>query len=259
MKPSRERERKRQYLLAVKKSKAKDNSLPNKEPSAPAAINVPALDVFEIKLSQLNLSDGGNSDANRIQTDMRLPVELWKDIFAMASTIPGKDEFSTQSSAYISMACDGTDSEAVPSFSEQTQLIKTRLNIVQVCKYWYSIGIQSLWSHLRLFIHRGMSLKTCVELQKTLQTRPQLGSFVTRLTILAFAYRNLGWVSESVKQILKCTPNLRTLDCPPFSTGKPYYSSNRNRTRVCDRSVSALETAFTPAALHHQPIFNGMV
>jgi hypothetical protein len=216
IKPSRERERMRKYHASKKKA-GNDKNQTAPDLSIPTSSSFPGLDVFDFRLTQLALFDTLNQEASnssQISVERRLPVEIWRHIFALATLIAGKDEFSTQSASYNPMFCDKVDTITSPSPEEQSQIIKTRFNIVRVCKYWYFIGVQSLWSHLRLVIHRSSSRETSITLLESLQKAPVVASYVIRFTVVTITNRNPSWLSEDVRGILSRLPKLKIMDCP---------------------------------------------
>jgi hypothetical protein len=112
----------------------------------------------------------------------RVPVELWRDIFEFG-TVPRKYEFTMDGGAYI-MADEASRTETgIPTPEETTENTKFRFSIVQVCKDWYAIGIQALWSHL--------SIDLCAEpilviegIQESINRNTEIASYVTRLTLV---------------------------------------------------------------------------
>jgi hypothetical protein len=202
---------------ASKKKAGNDKNQTASDLSIPKLSTLPALEVFDFRLTKEALFDAlnqGASDSSQTSVERRLPVEIWRHIFAFATLIAGKDEFTTQSASYNPMICDKANTITSPSPEEQSHIIKARFNIVRVCKYWYFIGIQSLWSHLRLVVHRSSSRRIPVALIESLQRAPLIASYVIRFTVVTIANRNPGWLSGDVMKILSCLPNLKIMDCP---------------------------------------------
>jgi hypothetical protein len=149
------------------------------------------------------------SDPN--PSSMVLPVELWREIFMLATSIPGKDEFSTEGSAHNIMKCDDPSIIIAPNSSELSEIIGTRFAIVLVCKFWYAIGMPILWSHLRLNLAGSPTYHKMI--YNKLGTAHEFASYITRLEVtLPFGhhaefYRDNGKIVEHL-------PSLKILTCP---------------------------------------------
>src|SRR4051794_31342218 len=81
-----------------------------------------------------------------------LAVEIWQKIFREASDIETAEEFSMSASAYIGSPWDGDENWRAARIEENdlSDALDTRKNIVLVCKAWYRMGIEILYSHLWL-------------------------------------------------------------------------------------------------------------
>jgi len=90
------------------------------------------------------------SSASHTEPEKRLPVEIWRHVFSLATSVLGKDEFSLDEASYHVMPCNSTVPSGLIDEDQLNEIIKTRLRIIQVCKAWYFIGLPGLWSHLRL-------------------------------------------------------------------------------------------------------------
>lgn len=213
---SRERQRLRQFRSVQKKTAAKSaqpqTNLSSAESSEPLLISfgVPTLDVFSTEFSRLSTKDN-----NALPLERRLPVELWLKIFRLAIG-SDEDEFSLDISTYNAKLCDKGEASAVHSLSQEAQILKHRTSIVRVCKYWYSIGTQALWSHLRLVIPRTGSKESTISLLKSLREAPQIASYVFRLTIIVIPRKEPIWLPTNVAAIIEQLPNLEILDFPLF-------------------------------------------
>lgn len=140
-----------------------------------------------------------------------LPVELWRHIFSFSTTIPGKDEFSHDVRAFGSMPHNREDILATLTPEELSFILKTRHTIVRVCRRWYAIGIEALWSHLRV---EGRSWRSQLEvIHQAVETNPYLAPFVIRLTaeveLGSFRLRPEDTTNSSVTHILSKFKNLR--------------------------------------------------
>jgi hypothetical protein len=150
----------------------------------------------------------------------RVPFEIWTKIFTLATIIPGKDDLIVDPISYVAMTCDKTSSNILTP-TEQLQVYNGRLQIIRVCRYWYAIGVQLLWSHLRITLPG--STGTLRHVYNILERRPEISKSVIRLTI---RYRpNLGHVGGvSVERMIKHLSSLRILCCPTeFGTIGHFY------------------------------------
>lgn len=154
-------------------------------------------------------------------TKNQLPVELWKEIFILATFIPGKDEFSVEGSAYNVMLCDGpTDNPLAPTKEEIRKAVHTRLQIVKVCKYWYSIGMPLLWSHLIVDLSDYVRSIECIYVKVYSDSR--LASSVRRLDANARSRNNHAFYRD-IDDILSRLPSLKIISCPlPLALSRVY-------------------------------------
>jgi hypothetical protein len=160
---------------------------------------------------------------NRIISDgrglNRLPVELWQEIFAFATDINdlgiNKEGSWRKKPRYF---FDTRDEELLRGLTvlQSQYFLLTRYSIVLVCKSWYILGIQILWSHLH--IDEANVHTVAPSLYKVLRYNPTLSSYVVRFTIRP--ERNSGTTltnATNVKSIAKIVPLLKDLEaisCP---------------------------------------------
>jgi hypothetical protein len=82
-----------------------------------------------------------------------LAVETWQQIFWDASYIEGFEEFTTRAGAHNRLEWDNKSGKPgaarVPEEAFE-EALKTRRKITLVCKAWYAMGIEILYSHLRI-------------------------------------------------------------------------------------------------------------
>jgi hypothetical protein len=147
----------------------------------------------------------------------KVPVELWREIFTFVTSIPHKYEFTRNGAAYV-LANDASRTETgIPNRQEIEKIIKSRLLIIQVCKHWYLIGIQALWSHLRINI-KAEAVRTLVGIQSAINNDPTLASFVLRLTIAipqsSTILADPGQFNTLLRELTDRLPSLHTYICP---------------------------------------------
>jgi hypothetical protein len=143
-----------------------------------------------------------------IPADERVPIEIWCHIFALGTEIPGKNEFSMDGDTYHPIEFDDPSILGVPDRSEQIQILKFRLNVVLVCKNWYSMGIRALWSHLWFTQSRRLG----PSIAQSLGLKPELALYVIRLTLVqdrgtSRTDQYLAWITTRII-------NARIIDCP---------------------------------------------
>jgi len=173
--------------------------IPSIMAAAPEPTEVPGVQTAE------SITSGPNNSS------VALPVELWKEIFLLATSIPGKDEFSTDGSAHNIMICDDPSTIVGPNYSELSQMIGTRFTIVLVCKFWYGIGMPILWSHLRLNLAGSSTYHNM--LYNKLGAAHEFASYITRLEVtLPFGHH--AEVYQDNGKIVEHLPSLKILTCP---------------------------------------------
>lgn len=150
--------------------------------------------------------------------ERRLPVEIWRDIFILASTTPGRDEFSIDASAYRPTVCEEQPTQTTPSHDEDSKAIKARFKFIQVCKHWYSSGIRVLWSHLRVNLEGRPS--AFESMYKQLCAVPALATCVIRLDYIGPLGHDQHFYDW--EKLLVCRPSLKIILCP-LSFGLSMY------------------------------------
>jgi hypothetical protein len=148
----------------------------------------------------------------------KVPVELWREIFAFVTSVPRKYEFTRDGAAYV-MANEASRTETgIPNHEEVAKAIKLRLRIIQVCKHWYSIGIQALWSHLRINSTSAEAIGALLGIRSAIDHDPTLASFVLRLTIVrprtSMILADPGVFNRHLNELTGRLPSLHTYICP---------------------------------------------
>jgi hypothetical protein len=154
-----------------------------------------------------------SSSTTHTEPEKRLPVEIWRHIFSLATNVLEQDEFSLDEASYHWMPWNSAAPSGLIHEAQLEEIIKTRFCIIQVCKAWYFIGLPGLWSHLRL----GCSKWDLSQLraQYSLIKKPELAPFVRRLTI---RYRSTSDHPPSLnfiaKKLLPLFTSLKIISCP---------------------------------------------
>lgn len=162
----------------------------------------------------------------------KLPVELWTEIFTLATIIPGKDEFSVDGAVYNVMVCEGPVIASSPSFEEISEMNKARLQLIKTCKYWRLIATPLLWSHLRVNVSGSQTVIN--SMCTALVSKPELASYIRRLDII-FPFDQRSCPSFIPEKIFgQPLPSLKIFTCP-FSL-HPVVAN-------CQPDVVVLETA----------------
>ena len=81
-----------------------------------------------------------------------LPIELWEEIFAIATdtaTYWAEKERSWCTISTPFFTAKEEDLLRDPAACDNQRLLRTRHSIILVCKSWYFMGIPILWSHLQ--------------------------------------------------------------------------------------------------------------
>jgi hypothetical protein len=112
----------------------------------------------------------------------RFPVEVWRDIFEFVTTVPRKYEFTMDGAAYV-MTNEASRAEAgIPTSEKEYEITKSRFSIIRVCKHWYAIGIQALWSHLRIDVCTE-PIRAIEGIQEAINRDTAIASYVIRITL----------------------------------------------------------------------------
>lgn len=106
-----------------------------------------------------------------------IPNEIWLEIIWQACRIPGVDEFSSHFDKYTDIYRIEGDSTAITKREQLRIALECRLRMCLVCKGWSSLAYSLLWSHLRI------SLQDRSVILETLRRKPELGSYVRRITM----------------------------------------------------------------------------
>lgn len=146
-----------------------------------------------------------------------IAVETWHQIFQEASHIESADEFSTSATAYIGLPWEENTSygEAIIRTKDLFKALRTRRNIALVSKTWYSMGIEVLYSHLRL----GRFLVEEPNVCQLLTDRRHLLAYTKRLTVTPYWHDASSDSSpldyyHRAARVCANLPRLRILDAP---------------------------------------------
>ena len=174
-----------------------------------------------------------------------LPVELWSKIFWEATMIPTKNEFGTDPRAYIETFCDPPVQSSQITDEELNVALKSRLDIVLVCKYWRDIGLPILYSHLLISAKLGDAAHQTTH--QTLAGDNRLTDSVCRVTVVTHVpcleaaddaeTKNLPERHRCMISILGLLPHLRIVS----ASSMLFWSlppSSRSSVAVADFTVS---------------------
>lgn len=143
-----------------------------------------------------------------------LPVEIWKNIFDIAASVPLKDKFASNGMAYLGVFVGKPIVSSSYSGGELLRMLCMRSTIVKVCRSWYHIGIQALYAHI--ILSGGVKFpKDLTNLYRTLIGSPDLARHTCRLemSIGVIAHRSCSW--DNMLSIVDLLPNLSILTGPP--------------------------------------------
>jgi hypothetical protein len=97
---------------------------------------------------------------------------------------------------------------------EDSTIIRSRLSIIKVCRYWYKIGIQVLWSHIRIRLDNNAS-KSVSGIKSAIKRNKPLANFVIRLAIQAPGREILNQLLVSdIRTLIRDFSSLKILICP---------------------------------------------
>jgi hypothetical protein len=165
--------------------------------------------------------NGMRSSANGLHP---LPVELWEEIFSIATDADAYWAEKQGSWCTISNPFFTTTEEDLlrdPMACDNLGLLRTRHSIILVCKSWYFMGIPILWSHLQFNEKDSRNVATMI--YSALKRNPTLASHVLRLTIKSVIFRRSNLLEpEKVLAVAKFVPlltNIEAISCSlPYAT-----------------------------------------
>ena len=137
-----------------------------------------------------------------------LPIETWQEIFWLASQIEDTDEFITDAGSYNRNIWDGRNVlNAEMASWDLGDALQMRRDITLVCKAWYAMGIEILYSHIRISSYlwgHSAALQRLVD-------NPRL-SHAKRVTIQPYPHREyyVTWRAS----LWASLPRLQILDAP---------------------------------------------
>jgi hypothetical protein len=134
--------------------------------------------------------------ANHHSQTKGLAMETWQQIFWAASHVDYLDEFTTRADAHNRLTWEvnkGAPVTAKMSLKTLSEILDIRRNLVLVCRAWYSMGIKTLYSHLRINWFQSDGI-TCLRLSKDCQG---LLAYTKRLTVYSGPLSNGNHPNES--------------------------------------------------------------
>ena len=171
----------------------------------------------------------------------RFPLELWEEIFALATDIDdlgvNKEGNWSKNQRYFFDTHDEGFLRGLTILQSQ-YFLRTRYSLVLVCKSWYILCIQILWSHL--YIEENNVRTVAPLLYSVLKHNPRLASYVVQLTIRP--ERNCGSAltnATNVGSISKIVPLLKDLEAIscPFLARRRRLSPRPSRWIFVDRPL----------------------
>jgi hypothetical protein len=145
----------------------------------------------------------------------KVPVEVWLDIFELVTSVPRKYEFTMDGAAYV-MANKASRAETgIPTSEEAAEITRSRLPIVLVCKNWYAIGIQALWSHLRIDVCTE-PIRAIERIQEAINRDATIASYVIRITLEESRSKRApaGVLDGPLQRLTSQLPSLQIVVCP---------------------------------------------
>lgn len=144
----------------------------------------------------------------------RIPTEIWIDIFHRMVGISIIDEFGLNGAAYVLV-----DRHSQPNVGsimpvKESHAFRSRLIITKVCKHWYRIGIQALWSHIRIQLN-NTEFRALNEIRNAIKRDSALASFVIRCSLLAALETTFNEILMSeIRLLIQNFSYLKILYCP---------------------------------------------
>jgi hypothetical protein len=145
----------------------------------------------------------------------RVPAELWLKIFESMTPVPSNYQFDLERAACTLANEDYRLEHKYLTILEETQAIQYRLAVVQVCRYWYEVGIQALWSHLSLRITERI-LEILSGIRHAIERRPALAASVIQVSLQNehLTLRNQKFISSHLEKIIPQLNSLKIIICP---------------------------------------------
>lgn len=140
-------------------------------------------------------------------------MEIWQQIFWEASHIDHKNEFTTKPRLHNRILWDPEydDCDGRMDAEDLQYTLETRRHIVLVCKTWYTMGIEILYSHLRIpytmicddLTFYGLLTDTCGLLRytKRLVLEPCSPNVLSSISV-GEAARRSAWICTSLPRLL---------------------------------------------------------
>jgi hypothetical protein len=153
-----------------------------------------------------------------------LPVEIWEEIFAIATDADTywaeiKGSWCTISNPFFTAKEE--DLLRDPTARNNLGLLRTRHSIILVCKSWYFMGIPFLWSHLQ-FNEKGPR-NVAAMIYSALMRNPTLASYAVRLTIKSAILGRSNRIKpekiDAVANFVRLLTNIEAISCSlPYAT-----------------------------------------
>jgi hypothetical protein len=153
--------------------------------------------------------------AARKQSCLRVPIEVWHDIFEFATSVPRKYEFTMDGAAYVMANEASREETGMPTSKEVVEITRFRFSIIKVCKHLYAMGIKALWSHLRIDV-RTEPIRVIEGIQEAISHDTTLTSSVIRLTLEESKMRPVvpGDLDEPLQRLTSQLTSLKIFVCP---------------------------------------------
>lgn len=156
------------------------------------------------------------ANVQHIRALEKIPAELWHKIFESTTPVPLKYQFNSERAACALVNEDYRLEHKYFTILEETQAIQYHLAVVQVCKYWYEIGIQALWSRLSLRVTDKI-FEILGGVRDAIERRPTLAASVIQVSLQheCFTLRNQEIIFSHLEKIIPQLTSLKIIICPP--------------------------------------------
>jgi hypothetical protein len=102
----------------------------------------------------------------------------------------------------------------IPTSNEAAEITRTYFSIIRVCKRWYAMGIQALWSHLWINVCKN-PIRAINGIQSAINRDKTLASYVIRLTLERTRRPAKGsFFIRALRTLTPRLPSLQIFICP---------------------------------------------
>lgn len=144
----------------------------------------------------------------------RIPIELWRDILDLAAPSSRDCEFLENPAPSVLVDSRSQSDAHISTPEEDSTVIRSRLSIIKVCRYWYKIGIQVLWSHIRIRLDANAS-NSVSGIKSAIKRDKPLANLVIRFTVQATGRKILDQLLVSdILTLIRDFSSLKILICP---------------------------------------------